>query len=262
MTQAGPGSVTGSVLAVGAHPDDVEFGCAGTLALLAQRGFAIHIATMGGGELGSVSLPPQQIRETRLKEAEAAAQVIGAQFYYAGGYDGEIDYSPEYRRRAIRLLRTTRPDIVLTHAPADYMIDHEETSRLIRNACFLAPTPNSDCGEPLPAAPAVPHLYYWDATGRCDIFGRPLPLTIGVDVSHALDIKEQMLACHASQRDWLRHHHNIDQYLDDMRQTARARGSLFGCAAAEGFIQHLGSGYPQDNVLASLLGDLCLKPLA
>lgn len=250
-----------TVLAVGAHPDDVEFGCAGTLALLADRGYEIHIAVMAGGELGSATLPPQQVREKRLKEGAASADVLGARFTCAGGYDAEIEYNADYRRRAICLVRKARPDIVFTHAPTDYMIDHEETSRLVRHACFISAVPNCDCGEPLPPAPCVPHLYYWDATGRCDIYGRPLPLTMGVDISSKLAVKERMLACHASQRDWLRHHHNIDHYIENMRVTVAERGELFGFASAEGFIQHLGSGYPQDNIVESVLGDLCRKPL-
>ena len=100
------------VLAFGCHPDDVEFICAGTLALLAQRGCEIHIAIMAGGEMGSPTLPRDEIRALRLKEAQAAADVIGAHFHFAGGHDIEVEYSAEYRRRAIRVLRAVNPTIV------------------------------------------------------------------------------------------------------------------------------------------------------
>lgn len=247
------------VLAFGAHPDDVEFQCAGTLALLAERGYEIHIAVMAGGEFGSASLSPQDIRRTRLAENAASAEVIGARFHHAGGYDGEIQYDAEYRRMTYRVLRDVDPAIVFTHPPTDYMIDHEEVSRLVRNACFLAPVPNCDAHSAAKPATTVPHLYYWNAMGLVDIFGRPLSLTCAVDIARHLGTKEKMLACHASQREWLREHHKIDAYIQAMTDSAAQQGRLIGREAAEGFVQHLGHGYPEDNILARVLGDLCVE---
>lgn len=246
------------VLAFGCHPDDVEFQCAGTLALLAQRGCEVHVAVMAGGEMGSPGLPPQQIRAIRLQECARAAAEIGATFHYAGGYDIEVEYNADYRRRAIRVLREVDPQLVFTHPPMDYLIDHEETSRLVRNACFIAPIPNYDCGLPTRLTGGIPHLYYWNALGQKDIFGRPLPLSCAVDVSGVMETKTAMLACHATQREWLASHHGIDQYLENMRDSARQQGALIGRPAAEGFIQHLGDGYPQDDILRDLLADLCV----
>ncbi len=247
------------ILAFGCHPDDIEFQCAGTLALLAQLGHEVHVAVMAGGEMGSPTLPPQQIREIRLQECAASAAVIGATFHYAGGYDIEVDYTAENRRRAIRVLREVDPHIVFTHPPMDYLIDHEETSRLVRNACFIAPIRNYDTGLPGTVTSGIPHLYYWNAMGLKDIFGRPLPLTCAVDVSTVMDTKAQMLSCHATQRDWLAAHHGMDQYLENMRQSTARQGLLIDRPAAEGFIQHLGDGYPQDNILAELLNDACVE---
>ena len=149
------------VLAFGCHPDDIEFSAAGTLALLAQRGYEIHLATMAGGEVGSPDLRPQDIRARRLQEAAASAAVLGARYHYAGGHDLEIQYCQAQRRQAVRVLREVDPQIVLTHPPTDYLIDHEETHRLVRNAAFIA-------------------------SGQADIFGRPLPMHFGVDVTSDL----------------------------------------------------------------------------
>jgi LmbE family N-acetylglucosaminyl deacetylase len=246
-------------LAFGCHPDDVEFHCAGTLALLAKRGYEIHIAVMAGGEMGSATLPPQKIRAIRLQEAAKSAAVIGGFFHYAGGYDIEVEYNSEYRRRTIRVLREVNPSIVFTAPPTDYLIDHEETSRLVRNACFIAPVPNYDCGVPTKPTSAIPHLYYWNAQGLRDIWGHPLPLTCAANISAVMNTKKRMLACHATQRDWLAKHHRCDQYIEMMKQMSRDQGKLAGCAAAEGFIQHRGDGYPQDNILAKILGPLCVE---
>lgn len=245
------------VLAFGCHPDDVEFLCAGTLALLAQKGYEVHIATTAGGEMGSPVLPPQQIRAKRLAENEASAKLIGGHFHWAGGHDIEIDYSPELRRETIRIMREVDPAIVFTQPPTDYMMDHEVTSKLVMNAAYIASCPNYDCGVPTKPTNRVPHLYYWNANGLRDIFGRPLPIKCVVDVGSVMDTKTEMLSCHASQREWLLHHDGWDQYLDNMKDMTRQQGALIGVEWGEGFIQHLGAGYPQDNILKTVLRELC-----
>ncbi|MFA6560398.1 MAG: PIG-L family deacetylase [Verrucomicrobiia bacterium] len=248
---------THRVLAFGCHPDDVEILCAGTLTLLAKRGCEIHIAVMAGGDVGSPTLPRFVIREQRLKEAQASADILGAQFHFAGGEDLEVEYSDAYRRRAVRVMREVNPTIVFTHPPMDYLIDHEETSRLVRNAAFIGPVPNYDCGAAVPPTSKMPYLYYANAVGRRDIFGRRLPLTCAVNVTATMKIKTRMLACHASQREWLRIVLKEDNYLEMMKRSSKAEGRAAGFPFAESFIQHLGEGHPQDNILKQLLGDAC-----
>ncbi len=247
------------VLAFGCHPDDVEFICAGTLALLAREGCEVHIAIMAGGDVGSPTLSRAGIRALRLKEAQAAADVIGAGFHFAGGEDLEVTYNDEYRRRAVRVMRAVNPTIVLTHPPTDYLVDHEETSRLVRNAAYIGPVPNYDADGPAKPTSRIPHLYYANAIGGRDIFGRPLPLTCAMDISSVLETKTRMLACHGSQREWLRAIMHCDEYLDLMRKSAANDGRRAGVAHAEGFIQHRGEGHPQDNVLKALLGEACIE---
>ena len=232
--------------------------CAGTLALLARHGCEIHIAIMAGGEAGSPTLSRAQIRGVRLKEAQAAAKIIGAKLHCAGGEDLEVTYNDEYRRRTVRVMRAVNPTIVFTHPPMDYLVDHEETSRLVRNAAFIGPVPNYDCGSPPAPTSKIPHLYYANAFGGHDVFGRALPLTCAVDISSVMETKTRMLASHTSQREWLRAIMNCDEYLDLMRKQAANDGGRAGLAQAEGFIQHRGNGHPQDNVLKQLLGVACI----
>ena len=244
------------VLAFGCHPDDVEFMAAGTLALLAKRGYEIHIATMTGGEVGSPRLTSQAIREQRLHEAQAAAAVLGGRFHYAGGYDLEIEYSAFYRRAATRIVREVDPLVVLAPPPADYLADHEQTSLLVRNAAFIASVSLFDCGVPTKPTSRVPYLYYWNASGLTDIFGRPLPMTFGVDVSSVINKKEQMLAAHESQREWLKHINKWDAYIENMLEDTKTQGKAIGRNFGECFIQHVGNGHPRDNILKEMLRDL------
>jgi LmbE family N-acetylglucosaminyl deacetylase len=247
------------VLAFGCHPDDIEFSAAGTLALLAARGYEIHLATMAGGEAGSPELKPQEIRAKRLQECEASARVLGAAYHYAGGHDLEVEFNEDYRRMAVRVLREVDPLIVLTHPPMDYLIDHEETSRLVRNASFIASVPLFDCGLPTRPMKGIPYLYYWNAAGQADIFGRPLPVHFGVDVTSVMDTKERMLGAHEFQREWLRFINKWDAYIENMKEGTARDGKRIGRPMGECFIQHRGVGHPTDNMLRKVLGELCVE---
>lgn len=247
------------VLAFGCHPDDVEYSVAGTLALLAQKGYEIHIAALAGGEVGHPTMKPQELRERRLAENARAAAIISGQFHYGGGHDLEVQFDVEYRRRATRIIREVDPLIVFTTPPMDYLPDHEETSKLVRNACYIASVPNYDCGVPTKPTQRFPYLYYWNASGLRDIFGRHLPLHMAVDVSSVIETKKKMLACHESQFEWLNYHNKWKNFEDIMLRDTCDQGKLINKPYAESFIQHLGSGHPTDNILKKTLGDLCVE---
>jgi len=250
------------ILAFHCHPDDVEWNVAGTLALLEQRGWEVHLAVMAGGEVGSATLSPQAIRERRMRENADSAAVLGARFHYAGGHDLQIVYNVQQLRQAVRVMRDVDPDIVLAPPPMDYLIDHEETSRLVRTAAFIACVPNFDCGVPTKPTSRIPHLYYCNAFGQRDCFGRPLPLHFVVDITSVFDTKREMLACHASQREWLKHVNGMDNYLEDMERDARQQGKLVDVTYGEGFIQHLGAGLFLDaRVNDHLMGEKVAKPV-
>jgi LmbE family N-acetylglucosaminyl deacetylase len=245
------------VLAFGCHPDDVEFMSAGTLALLAEKGFEVHIATITGGEVGHPELKPEQIRAVRLKENENSARILNGFFHWAGGHDLEVEYNDFYRKAAVRVIREVDPLIVFTNPPMDYLIDHEETSRIVRNACYIASVPNYDRDSVFKPTKRFPYLYYWDATGLKDIFGRKLPLSCIINISSTIETKTKMLACHKSQRQWLLYHNKWDEYLETMKNQSKQEGATVGVEYGEGFIQHLGNGHPQDNILKKILGPLC-----
>lgn len=249
---------TRTVLTLMAHPDDAEFLCGGTLALLAQRGWEIHVATSTPGDLGSVDLAPSEIAAVRRAEGAAAAAVIQGDYHCLELRDLRVVYGEDGLRRFTSLLRKVRPDLVLTHSPSCYMIDHEETSRLTRTACFASPAPNAhvvakDQTRPLDRIPA---LYYVDAVEGIDLFGNPVPFSFAVDTTSVFDTKLEMLVCHASQREWLRRQHGMDEYLETARKWSRQRGAQVGIPHAEVFRQHLGHGYPRQNLLAEALKGL------
>jgi LmbE family N-acetylglucosaminyl deacetylase len=120
-----------TALALMAHPDDAEFACAGTLALLRQQGWAIHIATLTAGDCGSEHLGPEEISRIRRGEAAQAAAVLDGTYHCLECLDGFIAYDRPTLLKVIGLVRAVRPAVVFTHSPQDYLIDHEVTSGIM-----------------------------------------------------------------------------------------------------------------------------------
>lgn len=245
-----------NVLAFMAHPDDAEFLCAGTLARLKNQGFVIHIATMTAGDGGSAELSNEEIARIRYNEAEQAAALLDANYTCAHQRDFFVIYSQATICAALEIIRRANPILVITHSPQDYMLDHEQTSLIVRAACFGVSAPNAKThvDEPAPPLAAIPHLYYADAIEGKDIFGNAIPPSVYVDISDVIETKAAMLATHASQRDWLLKQHGMDQYVESMKHWSAQRGSEIGVVYAEGFRQHLGHAYPQNNLLEEILG--------
>lgn len=242
------------VLAVMPHPDDCEILCAGTLIRLRECGCEIHVATMTPGDKGSATLPRAEIAAIRRGEARAGAHEIGAVGYTCLEFDDlEIPFDNDARRRVAGLLRCIKPDVVFTTPPADYMFDHEITSRLVRDACFNAAVPNYETADEEEPIAHVPTLYYTDAIGGHDLYGDPARIDCIVDITAQMERKTAALACHDSQRAWLRKQHGIDEYLDAMRRWSAQRGGQAGAEYGEGFAQHRGHPHPTVDLLGSLL---------
>jgi len=239
---------TRTVLAVGAHPDDVEILCAGTLALLHAKGWNVECATMTPGDCGSTTRTRADIGDIRKKEAASSAALLNGNYRCLECDDIFIAYDRPTLLKVITLVRQIRPAMVFTMSPEDYMIDHEMTSALVRTACFSAGMNNiqTDGVEPFLS---IPHLYYVDPMEGKDALGRAVHPTTIVDISSTIGIKEKMLLCHESQLSWLMAHHGVDDYMESMRTLSALRGRMVGVRYAEGFRQHLGHAYPQDNRL-------------
>jgi LmbE family N-acetylglucosaminyl deacetylase len=249
------------VLALFAHPDDAEFLCAGTLFLLADRGATVHIATMTPGDCGSAILPASKISRIRVKEGQRAAGLLGAEYTCLKEKDLLVFYDRHTLCKVMELVRRLDPSLVFTHSPSDYMVDHETTSRLCQTACFGATAPNFHTGARNPAMPlrAIPHLYYTQPIGSTDILGKEIIPGLCVNIEEALVRKEKMLGCHESQQAWLKAQQGVSRPEDTMRKTAAWTGALVDFQWAEGFRQHLGQGFRQDDLLSMLLGELVRK---
>jgi LmbE family N-acetylglucosaminyl deacetylase len=242
-----------TVLAFLAHPDDAEILCAGTLVRLRELGWEIHIATATPGDCGTTTLPAEEIAAIRRREATDAAELIGATYHCLEERDVNVIFDVETNRKAIDLFRTIAPTVVITHPRHDYMLDHEQVHLLARSATFSYSIPNAS-RIALAEESTIPWLYYCDPIEGNDPYsGQLVQPTVCIEISDSIERKIKMLACHASQREWLRAHHGMDEYIEAMKRHSTLRGKELGVEYAEAFVQHFGHPYPQTDILKELL---------
>lgn len=174
------------VLAVGAHPDDVELGCGGTLALLAGAGRRVGIVHLTRGEAGT-----RGTAELRREEAQRAAEILGAvSLDLLDCGDGGLRRTREEEDAVIEVLRRARPRLVLGPAPRDRHPDHGRAHRLLADACFFAGLRRR---SPELGAPHRPDLVL------CYRQHDPLAVSLVVDVTTTWETKCRALAAYRSQ---------------------------------------------------------------
>jgi len=172
------------VLAIGAHPDDAELGCGGTLALLAQAGKRVGLLHLTAGEAGS-----RGTAESRRREAENAAAALGvSELAFLDCGDGELRHGTAEEDALIAELRRLRPELVLGPTPADRHPDHGRAHRLVADACFYAGLRRRGSGKP--HRPAAVFSYMQND---------PFAPSFIVDVSAAWAAKERALDAYESQ---------------------------------------------------------------
>ena len=216
------------VLAIGAHPDDIEIACSGTLAKCVKRGDTVIVCHVSNGNLGHVVIPPDELAEIRAAEAKKAGSLAGIEVVCAGFSDLDIfDNNRAARDRIVEIIQYADPDVIITHNPDDYMPDHTAVSRLVFDASFAATLPNYP-SKTRRAAKLVP-IYYMDT-----LAGVNFVPTEFVDITEEIDLKIEMLECHESQLVWMREHDGID-FADMVRTCSKYRGYQCGAGYAEGF---------------------------
>jgi N-acetylglucosamine malate deacetylase 1 len=216
-----------SVLAIGAHPDDLELQCAGTLAKYVQQGAKVHMGFATDGSAGHRSIPAEELVAIRKQEAFQSVSILGVELHWLGYRDELLADDIDTRLRFIELIRLTRPQVILTHHPQDYHPDHRAVNRLVFAASFVAQLPNVQTIST--ALEWVPALYYFDNFSGVNF----IPAEF-VDITSTYDTKRQMLACHKSQMIWLEDRQE-ESLLEMIAIQSRFRGLQSGVTYAEGF---------------------------
>lgn len=247
-----------SVLAIAAHPDDIEFLMAGTMLLLKDKGWDLHYMNVADGSRGSTVLSSSDCASTRLKEGQAAAEQMGATFYPPIGRDMELRYTHEMFRQIAAVVRQAKPSVLLTHAPVDYMEDHEAVCRLAVASAFAHGMPNFETMpavdpyyEPLTVYHAQPH-------GNRTPMGQRVHPHFWINTESVLERKEAALSEHRSQKEWLDESQGMDSYVQTMKDLGEDSGKMSGrFTYAEGWRrrEHWGFCGPDDDPLRDVLAD-------
>ena len=225
-----------NILAIGCHPDDIEINCVGTLIKCVKRGDNVTVCHVCNGNMGHEVIMPDELRKIRSEEAKRAGAMAGIKVVTCDIGDLDVyNQSKEQRDLVIDVIREADPDLIITHAPNDYMLDHVAVSKLVFDASFAASVPHYKTKVDK-TAKVVP-LYYMDNLTGVDF----IP-TEYVDVTEEIDLKLEMLECHESQLKWMRDHDNID-FADMVKTCAKYRGYQCNAAYAEAFTQCL--AYPK-----------------
>ena len=201
------------IVCVGAHPDDPESGCGGTLARYAAAGHAVTVIYLTRGEAGIPGKSHEEAAAIRTVEAEAACQILGAKPVFAGQIDGATEVTHKTADALAKLLTEEKPDVVFTHWPIDTHFDHQAASMLTIRA-YLAARPRW-------------LLYFFEVNSGSQTLGF-MP-TAYVHITATRDKKKQALFAHQSQngeRIYLDHHEVMETF----------RGRELGVTAAEAFV--------------------------
>ena len=218
------------LLAIGAHPDDAELTCGGTLVKATRQGYRTGILDLTGGETGT-----HGDRGVRAREADAAAKVLGvATRINAGLPDAGIHNTDATRRVVVEVLRRTRPKVVILPYPIGRHPDHRLASELCRDASYLAGLANYDAhGEA-----HRPDKILYTLAYRED----PVKPTFVVDVSDEFETKMDAIRCYASQFDGKMAAGEIFPAGGDVYENVRMHcaryGSLIRCTYGEPYLTH------------------------
>ena len=217
------------ILAIGCHPDDLEIACYGTLAKYVKLGHEVSACHIANGNMGHAQIMPEELRRIRFSEAAAAARVIGARHFSIDIPDIHVTAENDQLIYDLgRVIRKTRPDLIITHYEQDYMNDHVQTFQAAFRASFGASVPHFPCADAGPVVPVGP-LYHMDT-----VAGVGFIPTEYVDITQEIDLKLEALSCHKSQLTWMLDHDGID-FLEFVRTCSRVRGFQCGAQYAEGF---------------------------
>ncbi len=249
-----------TALAIFAHPDDIEFVAAGTLLLLKQAGWEIHCLNLSSGNLGSATMSAHDTRHARQREAQHAAELLGARWHPPLADDLEITYEIPLLRQLAAIVREVNPQILLTHSPVDYMEDHMATARLAVTSAFARGMPNFVTDPHVKHVEGDVTVYHAQPHLNRDPLGAVVRPGLFVDIASVMATKRAALAAHESQKLWLDQTQGMDSYVKTMEDLGREVGAMSGrFEFAEGWRKHLHAGFcaPAADPLRQALMQFC-----
>ncbi len=230
--------------------------------LLKRGGYEIHYLNLSTGNVGSTEYDSETTKGIRRREAEKAAQLLGAHFHPPFCNDLEIFYNETNIRKLTAIIREVKPKIVLTHSPVDYMEDHTTTCRLAVTATFARGMSNFHSIPELPADTYDCTLYHALPHGLKDPMRKTIVAGAFVNTSAVQQQKLEALKAHQSQQNWLDVSQKLNSYLQTMEDVSLKVGQMSKkFKYAEGWRRHLHYGFcgPDDDPLKELGDDYLIN---
>lgn len=220
-----------TVLAVAAHPDDLELQCAGTLIRYVKEGHKVFMAVACTGNVGSKTHTGPEIEAIRAVEAQKAADVIGAELIMMGFRDGEVWQDNPTWKKFVDLIRRTNPDVIIAHDRDDYVHDHSNVGELAYRAAIWASVSNMPDTE-YPPINHIPTVFYFETIGT----HRVAPPDYYVDITEEFEQKKLAFRQHESQHgDFLEKQFGVKDWFEYLDVLNKLRGFQCGCKYAETF---------------------------
>lgn len=221
-----------NILALFAHPDDVEFICAGTLLKYKKAGHKIYIALTTSGNTGSNQIASrEEIASIRESEMLESAKFLDAEVMFLRYEDESLFDTPETRRSVLTAIRWADPDVIFTHHPRDWSTDHNVTAKLVIEV-LLSVGGNLHTAD-LPPIAKKPQVFFEGTKAF-------------VNIDNEMETKMQMLRCHKSQIGWMETFYDGKDFTEHISATAKMYGMWSGSTYAEGFDAHKVLGYCAD----------------
>lgn len=228
------------ILAIGAHPDDIELNVGGTLLRYKEMGHRIYIALTTSGNTGSnVMTNTDEIGRVREAEMLASARIYDAKVRFLRNDDERLLDTNETRTQVLDVMRWADPDVIFTHWWADESPDHAMTSKLVRNMVLSLPGRNQQSHEK-PCTKRV-SVFMWEPTWG---IGYEPEVYVDIGENH-LEAKLAAIALHRSQLPYMADFGNND-FANNQRIRAAFRGNQYGCKYAETFRAFRIKGYMPD----------------
>lgn len=247
-----------AVLALVAHPDDIEFMSMGAMLMLQKKGWELHYMTIANGCCGTAVDDIETISRKREQECKDACELVGAVWHPSVCNDLEIFHSWDIISKVVSVIRQVRPTIIITQSLDDYMEDHINTCRVAVTAAFARGMLNAKCDPHIDPIQDDVTIYHSTPHGLMDPLRRKIEPEIFVNIEDVIDVKWDMLACHTSQKEWLDVSQGMDAYLITMKDFGAEMGERSGkFKYAEGFRRHSWLGFSATEIdpLRDALGD-------
>ncbi len=221
-----------NVLAIGAHPDDIDIYAGGTMLRYVERGDTVKFCVVTSGDIGHYKYSREELSAIRREEQLESAKIAGVETKFIGLPERIVDDNPT-RDAIINVIRWANPDVVFTHWPDDSSVDHHIIGNIVKQALLCLKWKNQQ--TEYPPIDKLPKVFFWEPNGGFNYQPEQY-----VDISAQMEKKRSMLACHKSQVE-------LEQdYMHCIEAMGMYRGLQAGCAYAEGFKAHLSFENPPD----------------